>query len=284
MSIRSQLGVARSRVYSSFYRRVLPLALDEPIVSFTFDDFPRTALTTGGAILEEFGSHGTFYAAPSLMGSSSELGDHFTADDLSTLLTSGHELGNHTYGHSSARSLSCDDFFADVEKGKDALEKLTEHPVNSFCYPFGDVTLSTKKALKNLVASARGNFGGFNGPEIDLNLLRGNRIYGDIDQAPRLTGLIEENVRRRNWLIFYTHDVRPQPSPYGCTPRLLESIVAYAARCGSRILTVAQALSELSRVLKHFQAVHVDALAKNDKCMKTIHLDNVDEVIRDPYL
>jgi peptidoglycan/xylan/chitin deacetylase (PgdA/CDA1 family) len=253
VSIRSQLGVVRSRVYSSFYRRILPLALNEPIVSFTFDDFPRTALITGGAILKEFGGQGTFYAAASLMGTSSELGDHFTADDLSALLTRGHELGNHTYGHSSARSLSCDDFFADVEKGKDALEKLTEHPVNSFCYPFGDVTLSTKKSLKNFVGSARGNYGGFNGPEVDLNLLRGNRVYGDIDQAPRLTALIEENARRRNWLIFYTHDVRPRHSPYGCTPGLLESIVAYAARSGSRILTIAQTLSELGTVLKHFQ-------------------------------
>lgn len=245
MSIRSQLGAVRSQVYSSFYQRLLPVTLNEPIVSFTFDDFPRTALTTGGAILEEFGARGTYYAAASLMGTSGELGDHFTAQDLSALLMRGHELGNHTFGHSSARSVSSDEFVADVEKGKDALEKLVGQPVNSFCYPFGHVTLSTKKSLMKSVISARGNYGGCNGPHVDLNLLRANRVYGDIDQAPWLKSLVDENARRRSWLIFYTHDVRSQPSPYGCTRALLRSLVSSVLHTGSRIVTINQALGHL---------------------------------------
>jgi hypothetical protein len=44
--------------------------------------------------------------------------------------------------------------------------------------------------------------------------------------------------------MFYTHDVRPKPSPYGCTPALFEFAVSAALESGSRVLTVAQALNE----------------------------------------
>jgi peptidoglycan/xylan/chitin deacetylase (PgdA/CDA1 family) len=245
MIIRSQLGAVRSGILSSLYRRVALFRESEPIVSFTFDDFPRTALSTGGTILEAFGARGTYYTAASLMNGSSEIGDHFTADDLTAVLRRGHEFGNHTFSHSSGRALSSHAFRADVEKGKHALEKLAGQSAENFCYPYGHVTLGTKRALSSHVRSARGTYGGFNGPDVDLNLLRANRLYGDVDQVPRLNALIQENIQRKAWLIFYTHDVRPQPSPYGCTPALFEAVVSCAARSGSRLLTIQQVLAEL---------------------------------------
>ncbi len=48
-----------------------------PIVSFSFDDFPRTAYSAGGAILERFGVRGTYYAAAGLMNTANELGEQF---------------------------------------------------------------------------------------------------------------------------------------------------------------------------------------------------------------
>jgi hypothetical protein len=94
------------------------------------------------------------------------------------------------------------------------------------------------------LTSSRSNFAGFNGPDVDLNLLKANRLYGDIDRARSLEELILENVARRSWLIFYTHDIRPGPSIYGCTPAFFESAVSFAARSGSRILTVQEVLAE----------------------------------------
>jgi peptidoglycan/xylan/chitin deacetylase (PgdA/CDA1 family) len=245
MSIRSLLGAARRGMLSSLCRRVVPFASRDAIVSFTFDDFPRNAYNAGGSILEEFGARGTYYAAAGLMNTLGELGEYFCADDLIALLAKGHELGSHTFSHISGRSVSCPVFCADVEKSKQALEELTEVKLSNFSYPFGHVTLRTKKVLAPHVASARGITPGFNGPEIDLNLLRANRLYGDVGQAPRLNALIQENVRRKSWLIFYTHDVRQEPSEYGCTPELFESVVSFAAQSRSRILTVAQTLGEL---------------------------------------
>ena len=39
-----------------------------PMVSFTFDDLPKSAVTTGAGMLEAHGARGTFYVAGSLVG------------------------------------------------------------------------------------------------------------------------------------------------------------------------------------------------------------------------
>lgn len=244
MNLRSYLGAARRAVLCSLYRRTVPLGSIGPIVSFTFDDFPRTAYSVGGAVLEAFGARGTYYVTPGLMNITDNLGEEFCADDLHSLMDKGHELGSQTFRHSSSRSVSLTEFREDVEKGRNALRELTGTDPMNFAYPFGHATLQTKKTLGPTLTSSRSNFPGLNGPQIDLNLLKANRLYGDIEGSRYAEELISKNVANKSWLIFYTHDIRPQPSLFGCTPALFESVVSCAARSGSRILTVQQALTE----------------------------------------
>jgi hypothetical protein len=71
-------------------------------------------------------------------------------------------------------------------------------------------------------------------------------LYGDIEKADAARQLILENENRRSWLIFYSHDVADKPSRFGCTPALLESVVSFAAERGTRVMTVADVVSELS--------------------------------------
>jgi peptidoglycan/xylan/chitin deacetylase (PgdA/CDA1 family) len=245
MSVRSGLGAARRRVLCSLYRRTVPLGNRGPIVSFTFDDFPRTAYSAGGPILEQFGARGTYYTAAGLMNTSNELGEQFCSEDLDSLLEKGHELASHTYSHISSRSVPCAIFCEDAEKGRKAIEEMTSVDASNFAYPFGHVTLQAKRALGPTLTSARSIVPGFNGPEVDLNLLRANSLYGDLDRATVAEELIRENVEKESWLIFYTHDVRPNPSAFGCTPELLEATVSSAVRSACRILTVGEALVEI---------------------------------------
>lgn len=214
------------------------------MVSFTFDDFPRSAYLTGGGVLEHYGVRGTYYAALGLMNCSNDLGDQFRAADLDALLQKGHELASHTYGHISCRETSSQLFGKDVEKGSKAVEEISGLPCSNFAYPFGHVTLAAKRVLASQAISARSIFAGFNGPQPDLSLLRANSLYGDLDALKHAQGLIAENTHRRSWLIFYTHDVRPEPSPYGCTPELFEAVVSCAVGSGCDVLTVQQALAE----------------------------------------
>jgi peptidoglycan/xylan/chitin deacetylase (PgdA/CDA1 family) len=246
MGLRSHLGAVRRHFLSSVYARSAKLGNRGPIVSFSFDDFPRTAYTVGGRILQEFGVRGTYYAALGLMNTSNDLGEQFHLEDLHLLTEEGHELASHTFSHVSCRKTSLAEFRQDVNKGREAIRNTTGLlDSGNFAYPYGAATFRAKKALGHEMISCRGTCGGINGPEIDLNLLRANSLYGDADQFVRMERLMMRNEQEKGWLIFYSHDVRPQPSRFGCTPSLLTAVVSCAAERGSRILTIAEVLREI---------------------------------------
>ena len=138
MLIKRQLGEVRRKVVSSLCKRPASLGNRGPVVSFTFDDFPRTALTAGGKILRSHGIRGTYYAAAGMMDTSNHLGDQFRASDLEKLLRDGHELASHTFSHVSCRSVSLERFRSDVEKGRRAIENITgQSDSGNFAFPFG---------------------------------------------------------------------------------------------------------------------------------------------------
>ena len=133
-----------------------------------------------------------------------------------------------------------------MENGRRAIEELVgRSDFGNFAFPFGDVTLNAKKMVGQDVASSRGICSGLNGPEVDLNLLRANSLYGDTVKCSQVRKLVLENERQLGWLIFYLHDVRRTPSRYGCTPELLEFAVSFASKTCARILTVAEVVAEL---------------------------------------
>ena len=247
MTIRSMLAHLRRKAISSVFQRRVALGSSGPIVSFTFDDFPRSALTNGGELLKSFGARGTYYASLGLMNSETESGKQFSREDLDMLLHEGHELAHHTFGHISCRSMPASTFSKEVRKGCAAIEDLSGcRASNNFAYPFGDVTLTGKRLVGAEVSSARSTWPGFNGPMVDLNLLRANRLYGDRPSFAKIQELILANERRRSWLIFYTHDVCSAPSRYGCTPDLLERALSFALQRNSRVLPIADVIAELS--------------------------------------
>lgn len=247
MRLRSHLGKVRSRFLSSFCRRAATLGNLGPVVTFTFDDFPRSAFTTGAKILDRSGVRATYYVAMGLMDTSNRLGEQFRLTDLHALVERGHDIAIHGFRHVSARRTRLEEFISDVADCERAISAcIPEGWSNNFAYPYGEVTLAAKRLLGPRMQSSRGTIGGLNGPEIDLNLLRANALYGDVDQAGRVQRLINENQARKSWLIFYTHDVADRPSPYGCTPTMFQSAISFAAEQGAKIMTVAEVVSVLS--------------------------------------
>jgi len=219
-------------------------------VSFTFDDFPRSAYTTGGTILRNLGIRGTYYVAMGLMDTSNDLGEQFRLQDLHAAAAEGHELATHTFSHHSSRRVSLRTFQEDVRKGRSAVREIAGLGASeNFAYPYGDATLAAKRAVGKEMMSCRGIYGGLNGPVVDLNLLKANSLYGTIDRLKTVERLILENEKRKGWLIFYTHDVRPNPSRYGCTPELLES-AGKAIKRSAKILPVAEVLTQLGTTVQ----------------------------------
>jgi peptidoglycan/xylan/chitin deacetylase (PgdA/CDA1 family) len=244
MLLRSRIASTRRKALCVLARRDVLVPCDHPLISFSFDDFPRTALTVGGSILQDAGIRGTYYAAPGLINTLNELGPQFRREDLLDLLAAGHELASHTYSHISARTTRLANYVHEVERGYQTLTgTLGLNASRQFAYPYGEITLRVKRTVGPKMQSCRGICPGLNGPGVDLNLLRANRLYGDTDQFAPAKELIDENSRKKAWLIFYTHDVRTNPSPYGCTPALLEQVVRTAVESGARIATVAEVIA-----------------------------------------
>ncbi len=215
-------------------------------MSLTFDDFPRSAYTVGGSILKSYGVRGTYYVAMGLMNTSDRLGEQFRMEDLRSAANEGHELASHTFSHQSSRAVSVTAFRDDVRKGWSAIRELGGlDPTRNFAFPHGEVTLSAKLAVGKEMMSCRGRYRGVNAPYVDLNLLLANSLYDEPDDLDRVAHLIRDNEKRKGWLIFYTHDVSPTPSRYGCSPSLLGSTVRMATQSGAKVLPVAEVLAQL---------------------------------------
>src|ERR1035438_9711499 len=120
----TMLNFYKRKIASLLFQRRLGIDLDVPVVSFTFDDFPQSALRCGGAILKSHGVAGTYYASLGLMGSDSPSGRICISDDLVTALEEGHELGCHTFSHCNSWDTDSVAFEQSIIQNHTALTKI----------------------------------------------------------------------------------------------------------------------------------------------------------------
>ena len=215
------------------------------VVSFTFDDFPRSAWVNGGAILEKYDRRGTYYAAMGMAGTANNLGALFDLDDLRAAYAQGHEIACHTYHHRDCGRLMPADIADEIDRNAVALAQVLGAPaISNFAYPFGGVSLSAKSELSTRFASCRGTGRGLNRGTVDLADLFSTSIYSRNFDRERFCQLIDDAQAGSGWIIFYTHDVADEPSPFGCTPAQFQSIVSYAAE-NAPVLPVRDVLAGL---------------------------------------
>jgi peptidoglycan/xylan/chitin deacetylase (PgdA/CDA1 family) len=231
----------------AYGRRNFRLVTDVPYVSFTFDDFPRTALTAGGTILRERGVRGTYFVSLQLLGKPSPSGPIATPDDVKALLADGHEVGCHTYEHLDGCKSSVAEFERSIRQNRAALADVApgvEFPV--FAYPLNGPVLSIKRAVGKHFVGCRGGGQTFNKGVIDLNLLKAYfldwRNRGDLNAVREV---VERNAAERGWLIFATHDVAAEPSRYGCRPDFFEEAVRLSISSGARVVPMMEACGAL---------------------------------------
>jgi peptidoglycan/xylan/chitin deacetylase (PgdA/CDA1 family) len=221
-----------------FSRKIASQKLATPIVSFTFDDFPRSALTVAGKLLIDHGVRGTYYASMGLMGRTTEVGEIFEPSDLIDLVTSGHELACHTFDHTACDRLTYSELLNTCGKNRRMVaEMVGGYQLRNFSFPFGAVTLSAKSALASVYATCRGIEPGINRNYVDFAFLR---TYG-YESVDTLKQVIRENSQLKGWVILYTHDVGVSPTKYGCTPECFLEVLRYAIESGAEVLTVAEA-------------------------------------------
>lgn len=240
---RSLKGKLRRRWSRLVARRPLAADISRPMVSFTFDDAPESAVRAGAAVLEDEGVRGTFYVCAGLDGKIGPMGRYADTAGYAELANRGHEAACHTYSHLDCGKAAGEVIAQDVARNREALGR-QGLATRTFAYPYGDVSPQAKAALGDRFTALRALHPGLVRRGADLNQLPAVGIEGPDGEA-RAAPWIDRAARERAWLILYTHDVQTEPSPWGCTPEALRRLVQRAKAAGCEIAPVAVALDRL---------------------------------------
>ena len=239
------------RISRWFGRRPSRVRLKLPLISFTFDDFPRSALGVGGVILHERGLRGTYYASLGLMGKKAPTGEMFRREDLHEVTQRGHELACHTFDHCNSWETNPDEFEASIVRNQQAVaEQVPGLRLTSFSYPISYPRPENKRRVAAHFECARGGGQTFNVGVVDINYLKSFFIEQSRDKFDTIRQTIDANVRAAGWLIFATHDVCDVPTRFGCTPVLFEQVVEHSVESGALVLPVHAAFQQVRRAAK----------------------------------
>jgi len=211
------------------------------VVSFTFDDFPKTAATNGASILEDYGATGTYYSSFGLAGRDSPSGVISTHEETAALAARGHEIGCHTFNHLDCSTVHVREIGEDCARNRDAAARLGLPRLSSFAFPFGGINGSSRRTIATSYRSARSVWRGVNRGRYDLAALRAVPLTSPttLRTARRL---LDDLQARGGWLVFVTHDVANDASAFGCTPGLLTEVCRLAVQSGAEVLPVGRVL------------------------------------------
>lgn len=224
-------------------RAPLSISLDHAIVSFSFDDFPKSAATIAAPALEQRDWRATYYAAAGFAGGETHHGAMFDTADLHRLTQAGHEIGCHTYGHIDCATAALADIMRDVERNARALSAMGyEGALDSFAFPYGEARPEVKRALGSRFSTLRGVRAQINRGNADRHLLNAIPLDGGEAGIQRAVEAAEALVHHPGWLVYYGHDVQDSPTEWGCTPEQFDHVCDAVERSGARVLPVADAL------------------------------------------
>jgi len=230
-------------------RRLFRINTPVPVVSFSFDDAPTTAFTSGSEILDRHSARATYFMSLGLLGSETEVGTIASAQDLRRAVEQGHELGCHTFDHLDAWYTPTQKFLDSIDRNSKALEEvLPGQTFRTFAYPKSGAKLSTKLPLESRFACCRGGGQTANTGVTDLNLLNAFFLNDRVKNILDVQDVIDRNASSCGWLIIATHDVNDHPSPHGCTPQFFSAVVACAAQSGALLLPIAKAFDKLNHL------------------------------------
>ena len=187
-----------------------------------------------------------------MIGQESPVGKICDLDTVKNLIREKHEIGSHSYDHVNAYK----DSIVTYEKSIQTNERCYRDSLfesdgfQSFSYPFGYVSSGAKRIAQKYFRCSRTAYRGINVGSIDLNMLKAYPVYGNGENMELMRLVIDRNIKKWGWLIFYTHDVKKNPSSFGCTPEYLEKIVKYSLDSGAKLVTIKDACDIISAPFK----------------------------------
>lgn len=240
-------GKYRRTVAATFARRLVTMRNAAPLISFTFDDFPTSALEVGGTILRQYGLAGTYYVSLGLLDHEEAVGRICSGGHLDEVLAQGHELGCHTFGHCDAWDTEPHTFEENILTNQRVLHSILPGArFKTISYPISTTPRPMTKRQAGLRFACCRTGGQINNVgTLDLNYVRSFFLEQSREDPSVIWNLINRNRDENGWLVFATHDVTPQPTKYGCTPEFFHEVVRRAVDSQARILPVIHALHEV---------------------------------------
>jgi peptidoglycan/xylan/chitin deacetylase (PgdA/CDA1 family) len=225
-------------------RRLFRIPLGVPIVTFTFDDFPRSALLAGGTILQERHVAGTYFVALGLAHQEIATGKMFLRNDVSRVVAEGHELGCHTFDHHPAWESKTATYVESVlENARQLTQMGIQSRLQTHSFPISYPRPRTKRQIEGRFRCCRGGGQTFNHGRVDLNYVSSFFLEQSREKFHEIERVVAANAIAGGWLIFSTHDIAESPSRFGCTPAFFERVVNSSIRSGARILSMSAALN-----------------------------------------
>jgi hypothetical protein len=122
--------------------------------------------------------------------------------------------------------------------------------MTSFAYPYGDVSLAVKKEMSGRFPLCRGVHERLNSDWVDLAQVDIISLESKHAKRVDLKGLIAKAAAKKSWIVFLSHDVSDNPSPYGSTPAMLEEAVRCLDAAGIPILTMKAAAARIAEATR----------------------------------
>jgi len=214
--------------------------LPQAVASYTFDDFPETAYTIAGRMIEEAGARATYFANAGFMSQCIDGISYYTPGLLKEIHAKGHEIGCHAAEHVALGMKGAAFARASAARNLAAMRQVLgeDFQMSSFAYPFGDVSPPVKWAMGRRFAFCRGVNRGPNGPMVDVAQLRIASLEHQYWDEARMAATIRNARAKNQWLVFLSHDISGKPTPYGATPAMVARTLELLASEGIPILTL----------------------------------------------
>jgi peptidoglycan/xylan/chitin deacetylase (PgdA/CDA1 family) len=226
----------------------IPLPLNRGLVSVTFDDGWTNQYTNAFPMLTKYGLPATFYI---ISGELTDQPDYMTATQVKNLQQAGHEIGSHSVTHPDLTTVSAAQLQNEMKNSQVTLQSVVGVPITNFAYPFGAYNSSTIAVGKQYYQSQRSVDRGLNTKDnFDLTRLKIQEVDSNISQA-QVQGWINAAMAQKAWLVLVYHEIAVTPSDptdqlYTTQPGDLDSELSYLKNSGVTVLTVNQAIHEIT--------------------------------------
>ena len=171
-----------SILYSLFPQCVWQIANADKKVFLTFDDGPTQVITEKTlSILAKYEAKATFFM----------LGKQVIQNPLlaKEVLAAGHGIGNHSFSHLNGWQTANNLYFDDIKKAQDIFEKTLQLSPALFRPPYGKISLSQMKHLKN-----------------DYKIVMMDILCGDFDahqSAKKCSQIIQKHVQTGSIIVYH---------------------------------------------------------------------------------